>query len=84
MPAEANLDQTHPQAKAGTFLITRPLYSVSEPVLFSSNEILSVGKFSSSDGRIFGCLPERLLKFSIPYGDTGFIIENFTTANLHA
>jgi len=40
--------------------------------------------FGTSDGRTFGCVPKRILKFSIPYGGIGFTIENFTTANLHA
>ena len=38
----------------------------------------SVLNFSASlEGGTFRCLPERLLKFSIPYADPGFIIENF-------
>ncbi len=37
--------------------------------------------FVPVDGRTFGCVPERILKFSIHYADTGFTIENFMTAS---
>jgi len=35
----------------------------------ANGTIVERGNFShSSDGRTFGCVPKRLLKFSIPYG----------------
>jgi hypothetical protein len=46
--------------------------------------MLAITGYATSDGGTFAVHLERLLKFTIHWGDIGFTIVNFTTANLDA